>query len=63
MTAPEPPGSDPTAVRITGGADATDVIAVLAALRGTRPPAVPLPSRYEQWRRERMAALRKDPRR
>jgi hypothetical protein len=63
LTAPDPTALDPAAVRITGGASPADVVAVLAALRGTRRPAAPAPSRYEQWRHGRIAALRKDIRR
>jgi hypothetical protein len=49
---------DPQSVRITGGANAQEIAAVLEALRsaaavdGSR-------SRYERWRQRRIAALAK----
>lgn len=48
----------PVQVRVRGGASAEELAAVLAVL-STRDE---LPAPYEQWRRARLAALRRAPR-
>ena len=45
-------------IRITGGASAAEVVAVLEALRVARVRSAP--SAYERWRGGRIAALGKD---
>jgi hypothetical protein len=53
--------SAPDPVRVSGGATAEEVAAVLAALRHGAADDRTVPSPYVRWRRTRLRALRNQP--